>query len=1151
MTIAPDDPPLNDSENNPLIAQNVTGDRNQLIAQMLGGTAIGNVEKLIQYSQAPKSPEVARHSLLTDPKDFIGRETEIGEIEAELQEGWGVAIAGMAGVGKSTLALHIAHRLKVQYPGGQIYLDLRGADTQPLTVESALESLLRALGIDPAQMPPERSQQAALYRSRVAQQPTLILLDDAADARQVRELLPGAGACLITSRRQMDGLEGIKFHNLAAPSEAEAVEMLTRKMLDRGVSPQRVQAEPEAVRAIATYCGRLPLALRIAAGTLKTRSWQGKRLADYAQQLADERQRLNHLQLEDLDIRANFELSYRELDPESATLFGWLGLLPEDFGLEIVQALVEHPPEAIQTTVANLVDQQLLDPFGLETEAEAQAEVPERYRMHDLMRLFALEKLEAGATSEAMQAAKVRLVQWCHEVADFWATALNPVRRRQLAEALIADWVKTDPERSAISLQDLESGLFQYALIGFESERKTLVQAVDWATETHQESLSVALAADLAPFFGLRGYWGDWVNTHQQALTAARRTNDARGEGQTLNNLGNVYRSQGKWKEAIALYEQFLQICRSIGDVQGEGQSLSNLGNMYQFQGKWDEAIALYEQSLQICRSIGDVQGEGQSLSNLGTVYRSQGKWDEAIVLHEQSLQICRAIGDVQGEGQSLSNLGVVYDFQSKWDEAIALYEQSLQVFRAIGDVQGEGQSLSNLGVVYYSQGKWNEAIDFYEQSLRIFRAIGDVHGEGESLSNLGSVYNSQGKWNEAIDFYEQSLQIFRATGDVPGEGQTLNNLGTVYRSQGKWNEAIDLYEQDLQICQAIGDVHGEGQTLNNLGNVYNSQGKWNEAIAFYEQSLQIFRAIGDVHGEGQSLSNLGTVYNSQSKWNEAIAFYEQSLQIQRAIGDVPGEGKSFNGLGNVYASQRKWKEAIDFYEQDLQIKRAIGDIQGEGQTLNNLGVVYNYQGKWEEAIAFHEQSLQIKRAIGDVQGEGQTLNNLGNVFQSQRKWSEAIAFYEQSLQIKRAIGDVQGEDQTLGNLGKVYAYQGQWNEAIDRCEQSLQIKRTIGDVHGEGLTLCNLGRVYVLQKNLDRSKEILGEALTKLHPDSPEHATVTQWLRSADHPRRSRWSSWLLPLAVLLFLLWNLLNGHGFIALGAAVVLVLSFLWPRLRRRR
>jgi tetratricopeptide (TPR) repeat protein len=808
------------------IQQKVTGDRNQVIAHMFGGTAINHVEALNQITQnLPPSLEAARYSLPPDATDFTGREEEIQQIEDDLKAGRVVAIAGMAGVGKSALAVRVAHRLKAEFPGGQIYLNLRGADTQALTVESALESLLRALEVDTTQIPVERADKVALYRSKLAQTQTLVLLDNAADALQVEDLLPGMGVCLITSRRQLDGLAGVKHLNLEALSEDHAL-----KLLQKILSPERVQAEPEAAHDIVGYCGRLPLALRIAAATLGMRSCQGKRLATYAQKLADERQRLDHLRLENLDVRASFELSYRELSPPASQLLGWLGLLPADFGIAVLEPLTQESAVSVQQALAALVDGRLVDPHAPSLE--------ERYILHDLMRLFALEKLKTQTASEVVQAAKVRLVQWYGEQADIWYSALNPQRRQQLAEALATEWAKEEAENALGLAVTLAPRLLQIALNRFEVERQTLLQVFDWASETQQGQTSIALATNLAPFFELLGYWQDSVSTHQQVLTVAHQTGDRSGEGQSLKNLGGVYHLQGKWAEASDCYQQSLQIARAIGDVHWEGTVLNNLGTVYQSQSRWNEAIACFEQASQITQTTGDAYSKGRILNNLGNVYQPQGKWNEAIDCYQQSLQIFQELGDVNGESATLNNLGIVYRLQGKWNEAIDVYHQSLQIYQMTGDVRGEGQSFNNLGNVYMLQGKWDKAIDSYEQDLQICHRIGDIYGQGATLNNLGNVYMFQGKWNKAIDAYHQSLQIRQAIGDSYGEGQTLGNLGLVHQSQGKWGEAIACYEKSLQIKRAIGDSHGEGQTLANLGNVYKRQKRLGQANTLWEEAL-------------------------------------------------------------------------------------------------------------------------------------------------------------------------------------------------------------------------------------------------------------------------------------------------------------------------
>jgi tetratricopeptide (TPR) repeat protein len=211
-------------------------------------------------------------------------------------------------------------------------------------------------------------------------------------------------------------------------------------------------------------------------------------------------------------------------------------------------------------------------------------------------------------------------------------------------------------------------------------------------------------------------------------------------------------------------------------------------------------------------------------------------------------------------------------------------------------------------------------------------------------------------------------------------------------------------------------------------------------------------------------------------------------------------------------------------------------DRHGAAQSLNNLGLVYKTQDKWDEAIDCYEQSLQIKRQLGDIYGEAQSLNNLGLVYNTQGKWNEAIAGYEQSLQTKRQLGDCHGVAQSLGNLGSVYINQGRWDEAIACYEKSLETYRQLGDRHGVGQTLMNFGLLHDRRKQIERATILWREALTYLHPSSPEFQTVQQWLETPSPPR---WVNYLLPLAVGGFILFCLVKGYWLLAiLGVAIVL-------------
>jgi tetratricopeptide (TPR) repeat protein len=671
----------------------VKGDRNQAIGQNFGN-AFGNIEGDVYLNQQPKF--LSLHQLPSDIADFTGRTTEIETIRQQLLGGKSLvisAVAGMAGVGKSALAIHVAQQLAAaDYPDVQLYVDLRGADGDALEPGDVLARWLRAFGLDESVMPIDLQERASVYRSQLAGKRSIVLLDNAQDEAQVRPLLPGNGCVIITSRRVLGALDGATVLDLKVLSDPEA-----RDLLAKLVGMERLAAEPEATAETIRLCGGLPLAIRIVGGTLKQKlHWS---LAEYCQQLTDERQRLGDLQLSDLSVRASFELSYRELSAADGMLFSRLGILVgKDFGAELA-AVVQESEHPVIEGIERLIDAQLLE-----------VNADRRYRFHDLLRLFAREKLAAAISVEEQEAIKQQIVDWVYRQSNFMDDCLRPVKRRQMVQ----QWI----ESGEVAVDYDEQVLGLYALAWFEQEREQLLYAVDWAKDAERWDKVVSVAANLVLFLQARSYWQDWEKTCLMAVKAAEKAKDRHGEGASLNNLGMVYGAQSRWAEAIDCYQQSLTICRELGDRYGEGQSLNNLGVVYNSQSRWGEAIDCYQQSLTIKRELGDRHGEGQSLHNLGMVYQSQSRWGEAIDCYQQSLTICRELGDRYGKGQSLNNLGNVYQSQSRWAEAIDCFQQSLTIYRELGDRHGEGQTLGNLGLVYEQQGQLDLAIALWEESL-------------------------------------------------------------------------------------------------------------------------------------------------------------------------------------------------------------------------------------------------------------------------------------------------------------------------------------------------------------------------------------------------------------------------------------------------
>jgi tetratricopeptide (TPR) repeat protein len=802
--------------------------------QISGSNVVAGDGNTINILSKPGQP--APYMLPEGRADFTGREDYIAEVEGILNRGKIVAIDGMAGVGKSELAIHVANRLKDRFPDAQLYINLLG-QTPELTLEpkTVLIRFIQALtGWDESQMLTDLDGLVAQYRSVLTDKRVLVVLDNARDEAQVRLLLPSSQDCavLITSRNRLTGLSGAELVDLKPMLTKEAALLFQRVLNDSN----RANAEPATVGEIVNLCGRLPIAIRIAAATLTQLIWKEKSLAVYAKELAAEETRLSKLENENVEqsipgqgkVRASFNLSYRALAAEAQQLFRWAGGLPGvDFGLQVLAAVMEQQESQIEVGLGRLIEAQVLELSR------------ERFSFHDLMRLFAREQL----TEPERETVLDRSLTWYCQKAGFWNQALNPVQCRQLAQELTA--------QTGDSAEKLEQLLPIRALDWFATERKNWVEIVRKLTQIPRPDDAVALAGNLASFFQLRSIWDDWVTTHEMVKDCAQEAGNLFGVTQTLSNLGLVYDKQGKWAEAIELYQQSIDISHQLGDSHSIAETFNKLGIVYDKQGKWDEAISLYQQSVEIFRQLGDIQGVAQAFCNWGNIYQNQNKWDRAEYLYQQSVDIYHQLGDIHGVAQTLGNLGTVYHNQGRWDEAIFRYQQSVEIFHQLGDIHGVAQTLGNLGNVYYKKGKLDRSEHFYQQSLKTFSQLGDPYGVAQTLCSLGLVFQNQSKWDEAISFYQQSVEIFRQLGDPYSVSQVLNNLGNLHSKYSKWDEAIKSYQQSVEISRKLGDTYSTGKTLGNLGLIHKqlnqleqAQAIWREALTYFHPSSPEFQTV-------------------------------------------------------------------------------------------------------------------------------------------------------------------------------------------------------------------------------------------------------------------------------------------------------------------
>jgi tetratricopeptide (TPR) repeat protein/transcriptional regulator with XRE-family HTH domain len=722
------------------------------------------------------------HQLPPDIADFVGRARLMTEFQ-----GWlagrpdGVtgrageaavavyALSGKAGVGKTALAVHIAHQSAADFPDGQLYANLRGADVggvSSLDPGEVLGRFLRALGVDASAVPCSVEERAALYRSRLAGSRILVVLDDAASEAQVRPLLPGSAQCvvLVTSRTRLAGLEGARLLHIDVLDTLPALELLGRI-----ASAGRVAAEPDAAAAIVAACGRLPLAVRIAGARLAARShWP---IARMAAQLADERNRLNALAYGDLDVRASLSLSYRELGPEQQRLFGRLGLLDAvEVAAWTASSLLECPLARAEALMEDLADAQLVDVAGQDVTGQV------RYRLHDLLRAYASERIHAEEPVHERHAALERAL-------DGWLGLAEQADRRLPVGPLVGASSVPPSWRPGQAMAD---ELLADPLAWLEAEQAALLSAIRQAsTSGRRAEMAWRLAGAVTGFFWLHGCSDDYRGACDLALIATRRAGNRRGEAWMLTALAWVAIDQLRLDEGGALAEQARLIHREVRDRRGEAYALLKLGQVQEFRGHLEDAASELKQAWELYDELNDDHGRAWVLQTLGRVHRRQGRLTEAAADLEHALTTSRRPGDRRAEMMALQELGLVHHSLGQPGQATALLRQSLDLCRESGDKFGAGWVLQDLGDMRLRQGARREAACALEQALDLFRQLGARRTEASVLRSLGELHRAQGRLLEAGAYLDAAVVIQRQLGLKPRLAETLAALAPVQAASG------------------------------------------------------------------------------------------------------------------------------------------------------------------------------------------------------------------------------------------------------------------------------------------------------------------------------------------------------------------------------
>ncbi|MUN37146.1 AfsR/SARP family transcriptional regulator [Actinomadura litoris] len=764
------------------------------------------------------------HNLPSDVAAFTGRDEQLQALlriaraaPATGSAATVIAVDGMPGVGKSALAVHVAHRLAEHFPDGHIFLKLHAHDPrqEPLDPAVALDTLLRAIGVPTTRIPRALEERAALWRSQMAGGRAIIVLDDAAGHDQVSPLLPASPGCLVivTSRRCLTGLHD------AHPLSLDVLPVEDAVALFRSVAGGGRDLDDATVAAVVERCGYLPLAVRIAASRLRHRQTWGA--ADLLERLTPGG-RLEELRVEGSEITVVFEVSYRGLPPPLRAAFRAFGLHPgPDLTAHAAAAILRRPVHEAERVLEELLDRHLLG-----------EPARGRYRFHDLVHEYARRL----AREEDPGHERRRTV---HRVLDYYLAAADRADRALSPGPRPVEIRFTHPPRQ---LPPLDTDARAHAW--FAAEHACLLRAASHAAARGWPYHLARFARVLAKHLETSGHWETAARLHESAVAALRDLDDHRGTAYALADLSLVRFRAGDYDLALDAAEQALAIYRSLSERRGEADILSHMSLIHWHRSRFADALARCQEALEIRRLLGDRSGEARSLDHTAIFLEYTGDYREALRSRERALAIFAETGDQLGRTMALNNMGDLALRIGDVDAAVRHYGDTAKAVARLGR-QHHAIWLINMANVHRYTGDQDTALSNYRQALATAAEIGDRRSEIETLIGIGATFQNAGRFAEALIHHKKALVLARAISERYEETLALRHLGEALAGAGRHSDALDHFREAHDIADLIGVPYERAKALEGMGGALLHTSEPGPARDCWRRALTIFDAIG------------------------------------------------------------------------------------------------------------------------------------------------------------------------------------------------------------------------------------------------------------------------------------------------------------------
>lgn len=769
------------------------------------------------YRRAGHEPQPA--TLPPDADDFTGRAAQVlalTELAAAQERPTLWIVEGMGGIGKTALAVHAGHQVAHRYPDAQLYLDFQAHDPhqEPLSPSDALCELLTALCGPAARIPAALDARAEMWRAELACRRAVLIFDDVTGPEQVRPLLPVAGGSLVivTSRRRHAGWGVARILTLPVLSAEDAAALFVR------IAGRAAADEPEPVAEISRLCGCLPLAIRLAAGRIRSGAAASlSELLDELGESAEDRETQTEV---GRGIRSAFELSYRRLTVDEQRFFCFLGVSP------CLPATAHSAAMLTGTTVAEaraaltvLAGHHLLE----ET-------FPGRFGCHDLIRGFAVARF-ADRGSEREKREGVR------RLADYYLRAVtyaSEVRHRRLSEA-------REDDSSEMPFADAPAA----AAAWLESEWVNALRVAEQCARHEFKRRCADIVHALGEFLGTSGHWEDALDAHLMALQACRDLDNLPGVARSALDLSLTSLQTGRSEAALQHAIEAKNAFRRFGDRLGRAAALDRIGIVHCNAARFRDALAHYREALEIFQEAGDLSGTAKVLCHTGVALWYLGRLKEEMGYLNRALNTYQEIGDLRGQAITINNIGNTQYYRGYHRDAMHSYQASHDIFREIGGRQNLAIADHNMGRVQQYKGNYASAIAIYRDVLATYRSLGDLQHQAYALADIGDVCMSTERFDEALAHYENAASAATKTSDRYEYAEAIRGTAEAHYRSGRLDVALENYEKAARLAGEIESLYLRAKALTGIAEIVLHTRGPDAARIYWREAQDIFAQIG------------------------------------------------------------------------------------------------------------------------------------------------------------------------------------------------------------------------------------------------------------------------------------------------------------------